>query len=179
MKTIVEYAQGLVYNLLCLMPSVYQKASLNAMLGLFLEAQGHPLPQHTIVKSASSLSRLLNHYSWSTRAVIRSTRQAVLQQIAQHRPRKDLPLRVLIDLTSLEKCGKFFHLGTVTDDPKAPDPWVRILNGKRGLHIVVLYLVVGQWRVPWSFRVWRGKGYPSPSQLACKLLATVPHALSE
>ena len=103
----------------------------------------------------------------------------MLQQIAQHRPRKDLPLRVLIDLTSLEKCGKFFHLGTVTDDPKAPDPWVRILNGKRGLHIVVLYLVVGQWRVPWSFRVWRGKGYPSPSQLACKLLATVPHALSQ
>ena len=123
--------------------------------------------------------RFLNHYSWSTRAVIRSTRQAVLQQIAQHRPRKDLPLRVLIDLTSLEKCGKFFHLGTIADDSEAPDPWVRILNGKRGLHIVVLYLVVGQWRVPWSFRVWRRKGYPSPSQLACKLLATVPHALSQ
>ena len=78
MRTIVEHAQGLVYSLLCLMPSTYQKVSLNAMLGLFLEAQGHPLPQHTIVKSASSLSRFLNHYSWSTRAVIRSTRQAVL-----------------------------------------------------------------------------------------------------
>jgi hypothetical protein len=36
---------------------------------------------------------------------------------------------------------------------------------------------VGDWRVPWSFRVWRGKGHPSPAQLACKLLATVPQSL--
>jgi len=179
METIVEHAQGLVYSLLCLMPSVYQKASLNALLGLFLEAQGHPLPQHTQLKSASSLSRFLNHYVWSTRGVIRATRQAVLQQIAQHRPRKGIPLRVLIDLTTLEKCGKFLHLSTPTDDPDHPDPWVRILNGKRGLHLVVLYLVFGEWRVPWSFRVWRGKGHPSPSHLACKLLATVPRQLTQ
>lgn len=124
------------------------------------------IPYRSIPKSNQRVRyrRFLNHYAWSTRAVIRSTRQAVLQQIAQHRPRKDLPLRVLIDLT---KCGKFIHLSTATDELDAPDPWVRMLNGKRGLHIVVLYLVVGEWRVPWSFRVWRGKGYPSPSQLAC------------
>ena len=122
--------------------------------------------------------RFLNHYGWSTRGMIRRTRQSVLQQIAQYRPHRGIPLKVLIDLTSLPKCGKFSHLGTVTADPNTPDPWVRMLNGKRGLHIVVLYLVVGEWRVQWSFRVWRGKGYPSPSQLACKLLATVPSALS-
>jgi len=178
METIVQHAQGLVYSLLCLMPSAYQKASLNAMLGLFLEAQGHPLPQQTQVKSASSLSRFLNHYLWSTRAVIRTTRQAMVQQVVQHRQRQDLPLRVLIDLTSLEKCGKFLQLSTPTEDSEHPDPWVRMLNGKRGLHLVVLYLEMGQWRMPWSFRVWRGKGYPSPSQLACKLLAQVPSALS-
>jgi len=109
METIVEHARGLVYSLLCLMPSEYQKASLNALFGLFLEAQGHPLPQHTQVKSASSLSRFLNHSLWPTQSVIRATRKSVLQQITQHCPRKDLPLRVLIDLTSLEKCGKFFH----------------------------------------------------------------------
>ena len=156
MKTIVEYAQGLVYSLLGLMPSAYQKASLNALLGLFLEAQGHPLPQHTQVKSASSLSRFMNHYSWSTRSVIRTTRQAVLQQIAQHCPRKDTRLQVLIDLTSLTKCGKFLHLSNLTDEPETPNSWVQVLNGKRGLHIVMLYLVIGGWRVPWSFRVWRG-----------------------
>lgn len=164
METIVEHAQSLVYRLLGLMPSIYQEASLKALLGMFLQGQGHPLPQHTQVKSASSLSRFLNHYGWSTRGLIQKTRQAVLQQLAQHRPHSGIPLRVLIDLTCLPKCGKFIHLGTPTDDPEAPDPWVRLLNGKRGLHIVVLYLVVGEWRVPWSFRVWRGKGYPSPVQ---------------
>jgi len=179
METIVEYAQGLVYSLLSLMPSMYQKASLNALFGLFLEAQGHPLPQHTQVKSASSLSRFLNHYLWSTRSVIRTTRQAVMEQISHHPPHPNTPLRVLIDLTSLEKCGKFFQLSTPTDNPDAPDPWVRMLNGKRGLHLVVLYLVIGEWRVPWSFRVWRGKGHPSPVQLACRLLGTVPRQLSQ
>jgi len=159
------------------MPSEYQKASLNALLGLFLEAQGHALPQHTQVKTPSSLSRLLNHYLWCTRRVIRATRQAILEQIACHPPHPSSPVRILIDLSTLEKSGKFRHLSTPTEDPNAPDPWVRMLNRKRGLHLVVLYLVVGEWRVPWSFRVWRGKGHPSPVQLACKLLATVPQSL--
>ena len=147
------------------MPSAYQKASLKALLGLFLDAQGHALPAHTAVKSASSLSRFLNHYTWSTRRVIRTTRQAILQQIASHRPHAKIPIRILIDLTTLEKSGKFWQLSTPTSDPNQPDPWVRFLNGKRGLHLVVLYLVVGEWQVPWSFRVWRGKGYASPAQL--------------
>ncbi len=177
METILQHAQGLVYSLLSLMPSVYQKASLNAVLGLFLEAQGHTLPEHTPVKSPSSLSRFFNHYHWSTRRVIQTTRHKILQQIAHHAPHRRVPVRILIDLTTLEKCGKFWQLSTPTDDPDTPDPWVRILNGKRGLHLVVLYLIVGEWRVPWSFRVWRGKGHPSPSHLACKLLANVPVSL--
>lgn len=177
METILQHAQGLVYSLLCLMPSRYQKTSLNALIGLFLDAQGHALPAHTPVKSASALSRFLNHYTWSTRSVIRTTRQTVLQQIASHLPQARVPVRILIDLTTLEKSGKFWHLSTPTVDPHAPDPWVRFLNGKRGLHLVVLYLVVGEWRVPWSFRVWRGKGHASPADLARKLLATVPKSL--
>ena len=177
METILQHAQELVYSLLYLMPSVYQKASLNALLGLFLDAQGHALPEHTQVKSPSSLSRFLNRYQWSTRSVIRTTRQHILKQLLGHRLPHNIPIRILIDLTTLEKSGKFKHLSTPTSDPAQPEPWIRFLNGKRGLHLVVLYLVVGEWRVPWSFRVWRGKGHPSPTDLACKLLATVPKAL--
>ncbi len=177
METILQHAQGLVYSLLCLMPSVYQKASLKALLGLFLDAQGHALPAHTAVKSASSLSRFLNRYNWPTRQVIRTTRQAIVQQIAHHLPHRKIPIRLLIDLTTLEKSGKFWQLSTPTADINHPDPWVRCLNGKRGLHIVVLYLVVGEWKVPWSFRIWRGKGYASPAQLGRKLLATLPKSL--
>lgn len=58
------------------MPSLYQKDSFNALMGLFLGSQGHALPQHTQVKSASSLSRFLNRYAWSTRQVIRTPRRA-------------------------------------------------------------------------------------------------------
>ena len=36
-------AQDLVYKLKELMPTKYQKQNLETMLGLFLEAQGHPL----------------------------------------------------------------------------------------------------------------------------------------
>lgn len=86
METILQHAQGLVYSLLSLMPSAYHKASFNALLGLFLENQGHALPEHTQVKSASSLSRFLNRYTWSTRRVIQTTRQAVKQQLANHAP---------------------------------------------------------------------------------------------
>ena len=119
------------------------------------------IPYLTIPQSNQPVRyrRFLNHYLWSTRSGIRATRKSVLQQIAQHRPHPNTPLRVLIDLTTLEKCGKFLHLSTATDDPETPDPWVRLLNGKRGLHLVVLYLVLGEWRVPWSFRVWRGQPY--------------------
>lgn len=177
MKTMLHHAQKLVYNLISLMPSTYQKASLEAVLALFLDEQGHALPEHTQVKSASSLSRFFNHYRWSTRQVIRATRSAILEQLTTHPVRKDVPVRLLIDLSTLKKAGKFWHLSTPTDDIEAPEPWVRILNGKRGLHLVVLYIMIGQQRIPWSFRIWRGKGQPSPNQLACKLLANVPKAL--
>jgi len=170
----LQHAQGLVYSLISLMPSVYQKASLKAVLGLFLDAQGHALPEHTQVKSASSLSRFFNRYRWSTRQVIRTTRAAILKQLSTHPIRKGVPVRLLIDLSTLKKTGKFWQLSTPTDDIDAPDPWVRMLNGKRGLHLVVLYIIIGERRIPWSFRVWRGQGHPSPNHLACQLLDSVP-----
>ncbi|MBE9060765.1 transposase [cf. Phormidesmis sp. LEGE 11477] len=173
----LQHAQTLVYSLISLMPSVYQKASLKAVFGLSLDAQGHALGEHTRIKSASALSRFFNRYRWSTRAVIRTTRAAVLDQLATHPVRKDVPMRVLIDLSTLKKAGKFWHLSTPTDDEDAPEPWVRMLNGKRGLHLVVLYIIIGERRIPWSFRVWRGKGQPSPNRLACKLLASLPKSL--
>ncbi len=57
METILAHAQQLVYILVSLMPSQYQRDNLQVMLGLFLEAQGHPLPQHSQTKSASAERR--------------------------------------------------------------------------------------------------------------------------
>lgn len=70
------------------------------------------------------------------------SRRMVLQQIlSQPRVGRKPILQVIIDLTTLEKRGKF----------KALDGLVRVYHGKRGLHLVVVYLVVGQWRVRAEF----------------------------
>jgi hypothetical protein len=42
------------------MPTQYQKDNLDAMLGLFLEAKGNPLPEHSKTKSASALTHILH-----------------------------------------------------------------------------------------------------------------------
>lgn len=73
-----------------------------------------------------------------------------------------------MDLTTLEKRGKF----------KAFASLLSVLQGKRGLHLVVLYLVVGHWRIPWSFRVYRGKGTRTPAQLALRLIGQLPKSLT-
>ncbi len=87
METILAHAQQLVYTLMSLMQSVYQRQNLEAMLGLFLSANGKPLPEHSQNKSASALSRFLNVYAWSTRSCIRQTREQVLQQMLRACPK--------------------------------------------------------------------------------------------
>ena len=86
------------------MESDYQKQSLKAFLELFLKAQGSHRPEHCQVKSASALSRFLNHYVWSARAIIRQVRYMIRQQLSQYHPRCRRPhLQVIVDLTTLEK----------------------------------------------------------------------------
>lgn len=106
METILAHAHNLMYTLLALMPSDYQRDSLKALLGLFLEAQGNPLPHYSQTKSESALSRFLNQYTWSTRSLIRQVRKTALEQIKSHRFQSKKPiLQVIIDLTTLEKRG--------------------------------------------------------------------------
>lgn len=165
----VTHAQELISNLTDLMPTQYQKDNLEAMLGLFLEAQGHPLPAHSQTKSASALSRFLNINPWSTKKMIRQVRGHILKQVLSDCPKGRKPfLQVIIDLTTLEKTGKF---------PEFSD-LISVYNGQRGLHLVVLYLVIGRWRIPWNFRVWRGKGTASPAQLGLKMVRHLPKALT-
>jgi hypothetical protein len=162
-------AHKLVYELLDLMPSPYQQASLKAMLVLFLSAQGLALPEHAKSKSASALSRFLNLREWPTTRVIRSLRREVLTALLERRKVGRRPiLRAIVDLTPLQKSGEFEGLSGL----------VHILNKKRGVQLVVLYLEVEGWRVPWGFRIWRGKYSVSPATLALKLLRTLPRILT-
>lgn len=122
------------------------------------------------MKSPSAISRFLNHATWSTRQLCRVLREHALATFHDHwrasphqRPRVDL----LVDLTSLEKSGKFSELAG----------WMHTYHGVRGVHLVILYVCCGALRLPWAFQIWRGKGTPSPAQLALKLLRTVPQQL--
>jgi hypothetical protein len=54
MSAILSQAQALVEQLQKLMPSSYQQDSLQALLGLFLNGQEFPLPEHCQTKSASA-----------------------------------------------------------------------------------------------------------------------------
>ena len=165
MHPLLSQSQKLLELISQSMPSSYQRETLHSIMALFLEGQGNSLPHHCKTKSESAISRFLNHYHWSTRSVIRIVRQLILDLILSFSPKGRKPtLQVILDLTTLEKAGKFPLLKDL----------VRVYHGKKGLHLVVMYLVVGHWRFPWSFRVYRGKSTPSPSKLAEKLLRTLP-----
>jgi Transposase DDE domain len=170
MNHILPQAEELLSTLKQLMPSIYQQETLESILGLFLQGQGNSVPHHCQTKSESAISRFLNHYKWSTRSLIRLVRSCILNLILSQRKKGRKPtLQVMLDLTTLEKVGNFPHLADL----------VRVYHHKKGLHIIVLYLVIGSWRFPWSFRVYRGKDTPSPSQLGQKLLRTLPKILTQ
>ncbi len=86
--------------------------------------------------------------------------------IERHKAGRRPILRAIVDLTPLEKSGEFEGLAGL----------VHVLNKKRGVQLVVLYLELDGWRVPWGFRLWRGKGSASPGALAFKLLRSLPTA---
>lgn len=170
MDYLLPPAKQLLSTFKQLMPTLYQQETLESILGLFLEGKGNSVPHHCYTKSESAISRFLNYYNWSTRSLIRTVRSCILNLIISQKTRGKKPiLQVILDLTTLEKVGKFPHL----------QDRVRVYNHKKGLHIVVMYLVIGNWRFPWSFRVYRGKGTFSPSQLASKLLNTLPSILTK
>lgn len=139
---------------------------LRAATNAFLQANGNPRPEHAEGASASSLSRFLNEYDWNLRGLIRILRQNINRQLlnlsTQKRSRKHV-LKIMLDLTSLEKTGEFSELP------------IHTLDQKRGLHIVVLYVVIGHQRFPWSFSVWQGKDTLSPTQLALRMLKRIPN----
>lgn len=157
---------SLVYDVLDLMPTGHQRASLIALLSLFLMAECC-IPKDSKTKSEAGLSRFLNLYGWPTRKVVATIRLKIDSFITAHyqsrRGRRPI-LHAIVDLTCLEKTGKYNGL----------KDFVRVYNGKRGVHVAMLYLCIGPWRLPWDFRVYRGEGTPTPTQLALTLLRHIP-----
>ncbi|MFN4249520.1 transposase [Deinococcus sp.] len=160
-------ARRLYSDILTCFSRKQHRDSFQVFLDLLLDGSGRPLPTRATVKSPSAISRFLNHTSWDLRTLCRFMRQAALQLFNdtwQHAPHQRPRVEFLVDLTSLEKAGKF---------PGLSD-WMHVLNAVHGVHLVVLYICCGDLKLPWAFQIWRGKGTSSPAALALKLLRTVP-----
>ena len=162
-------AQNLVYELQEQMPTVNQKASFDSILALFLEATGTIRLRKSKGKSASSLSRYLNHYSWNTRKLWATIRRYQLETLLGVKGRGRPHLQVIVDLTSIEKRGEFPEL----------EDYMHTLNSVHGVHLVMVYLVIGKHRIPWNMRLWRGAGTKSPADLALKMIKQLPDILKK
>lgn len=100
-KPILSQVDELLSTLKDLMPTIYQKETLESILGLLLDGQGNAVPHHCQTKSESAISRFLNHYNWSTRSLIRTIRSFILNLVLSQRKKGRKPiLQVIIDLTT-------------------------------------------------------------------------------
>ena len=61
---ILSQVDELLSTLKDLMPTIYQKETLESIIGLLLDGQGNAVPHHCQTKSESAISRFLNHYNW-------------------------------------------------------------------------------------------------------------------
>lgn len=162
-------APNLVYELKEQMPTVSQKASFESIVALFLEATGAIRLRKSKGKSASSLSRYLNHYLWSTKKLWATVRRHQLEILLGIKGRGRPYLQIIVDLTSIEKRGEFPEL----------EAYRHTLNDVHGVHLVMVYLVIGKHRIPWNMRLWRGAGTKSPADLALKMIKKLPKILKQ
>jgi hypothetical protein len=139
--------------------------SFDTQLHAFLKADGNPRPQTASAKSGSAISRMLNQYALPALALLRESRAVIQKQLRKmvlnNKQRRPV-LELMLDMTTLEKTGAFKDLP------------LSYFNEKYGLHLVVLYIVIGTQRFIWAVRVWRGKGERSWVDLALSLLRCLP-----
>jgi hypothetical protein len=164
-------AQALFISILACLPNRHMAQSLEALMHTILAANGNPRPQHVIGKSASAISRFLNEYVFNLSPIIEITRATIEKRLKEKyhkRPGRKKKLNIIIDLTTLEKTGKF---------PGLP---LSVFNKTWGLHIVVLYLELGDETYVWSFLAWKGKNRGgTPAQLALQQIRALPAWMQE
>jgi len=169
MDNLLQSAYCLLGGLLELLSTPYQRQNFQAMLASRLYCGGQPLSGN-YWKSAAALSRFLTHTDWPMQQMVNRVRQQLLDCLLLPRSRGRPPLlQVIVDLTSLPKTGKFIAFSR----------WLFFYHEADGLHLVVLYLSAGSWRVPWSVRLYRGKGHSSPAQLALWQIRRLPKCLRQ
>ena len=158
-------ALAIFNNLSDKITSPHIKRSFQTLLHQFLQANGNPRPEHAKAKSSSAISRMLNQYNFPTLKLLRASREQIEKVIWQHygtRGTRRPKLELIIDMTTLEKTGIFKELP------------ISYFNEKNGLHLVVLYVVIGNQRFVWAVRVWKAKATRTWVGHALSMLRLIP-----
>ena len=164
MSSLLSPVHLLLINLVAQFNTPYQKDNFQALLAAQLSQESKAL-YHNQWKSASALSRFLTQNRWQMGPLILMVQAYLLTQLLQPTGRGRRPdLHVMVDLSSIEK----------QDKCKAFEHWLHYYHECYGLHLVVLYLCCGPYRVPWSLAIFRGKGTTSPTHLAICLIRQLP-----
>jgi hypothetical protein len=178
-----KQAQELFTTLRTHITSRHVLKSFDTAMAGFLKADGNPRPEQAVAKSGAALSRMYNCYDFPVLTFIRTLRQAIEKYIWTYfsASKKRRPvLELILDMTTLlahktapvglfalEKTGEFEGLP------------LSYFNEKYGLHVVVLYIVIGRERFPWAWRFWRGQGETTWVEHALSLLRCLPAFFKE
>ena len=167
MESLLNPVHMMLLSLVSQLATSYQQENFQALLASLLSQDDKTL-QANHWKSASALSRFLSQSRWDLGPLILTIRAFLLTQLLQPRgPGRPPELHIMVDLTSLEKTGKFKQFRS----------WLHYFHGCFGLHLVVVYLCYGRQRLPWSLAIYRGKGTMTPAQLALHLIRQLPESL--
>ena len=135
-----------------------QWRSYEAAVGLFLSEVPTHLRNAKMV-SSSTLSRLLNQYQQTEQLEAHLWRfqvEALKSHVRRLRGRK--PWMVIrVDLTSIAKTGKKL-------------PYLRVYNGVKGIHLVVMHVSIGKLSFPMGYAIYDPEREETPIQLAFKLI---------
>ncbi|MBB5378639.1 hypothetical protein HNQ07_004146 [Deinococcus metalli] len=129
---------------------------------MFLDTATRTALHRVDLVSTSTLSRLLNEYSWDTSQGWTILLQVQWDALHMAAKRKHRPLLQLsVELTRIEKKGSTL-------------PFVRVFNRVHSIHLVVLFAEYGAVKFPVGDRVYKSKGTATLITLARELLRTVP-----
>ena len=163
-------ARNIFNTFQALMPTRATKKAFKSAVHHLLKANGKPRPQHCKTTSPSTMSRFHNKTPWDTQVLTRAMQAVVMNIIIKaykHTRGAGQIIKARLDLTTLEKTGNF---------PNLP---ITVFNAVKGLHIIVLYISVGNQSYPFHYAIWKGKGKATLTQLALALLKKLERSLPE
>ncbi len=157
-----QHTHSLLKTLEALLWNQREVRIFRAIVALFLDCKLRTTLQNIRGISASTASRFFScehapdEVFW---AELNRWQLGQFYRLPRRGRRRDVVLK--LDLTCIEKTGKQI-------------PFARVFNRRYGIQLVVLHACVGRLSFPLGYRIYRGKGKATVTDLALELLAAFP-----